>query len=218
MARKSLIPGRDFEVQHKPVQRSKKDISLMDPAELKRQLAPLAERLPPARPSLEPETPPAKLLTRENFAEEIGHLWRRAQDDFVIIGRRLNEAKEALEHGQFMAMLSADLPFSYAVANKLMKVSAAIDSRLLPVERLPPSYATLYEVLTLTPDERQQALQQNVLRPDMRRQDLVAFKRRLRSAGPSAGPSTERAALEVRERRLLIELEAVRARLAALSA
>lgn len=127
--------------------------------------------------------PPAKLCTRAEFAGEIGRLWREANNSFVEAGRRLNEAKEALGHGEFMSMVAADLPFSHSVANRLMRVSAALDAPEppVPIELLPPSYATVYEVVSLTSAEQKRAIAEGIIRPDMRREDVAAFKRRVRA-------------------------------------
>jgi hypothetical protein len=77
-------------------------------------------------------------------------------------------------------MIEADLPFHYSTANRLMKVAAALDAGALPVDKLPPSYATVYELLTLSEDERRQAIEEGVVRPDMQRKDVTEFRKRLR--------------------------------------
>lgn len=150
-----------------------------------------------AVPRLSMPEPVEKLRTRANFADAISRLWREAEENFIAIGRYLNHAKSILPHGEFMEMMERDLPFRYSTGNRLMKVAGALDRGELPTERLPPSYAAVYEFLTLSPQERETAISEEIIRPDARRSDIVAFKQKIRQRDVS-------------------ELEEKRARLAAL--
>jgi hypothetical protein len=67
------------------------------------------------------------------------------------------------------------------VANKLMRVAAAIDSGRLPAKQLPPSYATVYELTGLAEEELAQAAAAGLVRPDVQRKEVIAFKRQLRA-------------------------------------
>lgn len=155
---------------------------------------------------------PSELLTGEEFAAEIGRLWRDAQSRFLDIGRRLNEAFAKLEHGEWGVLLES-LPFERATADKLRKVAMAADAGAVPIDRLPPSYSTVYEVLTLTDTERAAADGAGLIRPDVKRAELVAFKRQLRAQPDKAD---RRAELERRIARLRAELANAEAELAAL--
>lgn len=124
---------------------------------------------------------PDKLLTGEQFAQEIGRLWTDVQRGFLDIGRRLNEAFAQLDHGEYGALL-ANLPFERATADKLRKVAMAADAGTLPPDRMPKSYSTAYELLTLSPVERAEAEKRGLIRPDVKRAEIVAFKRSIRSA------------------------------------
>jgi hypothetical protein len=153
--------------------------------------------------------PTDTLITRDQFAEAIRDLWDRAQQEFVAVGRYLIVAKGKLVHGEFMAMVAADLPFTHAIATKLMRVARAIDDGLLPQDQLPRSYATVYEVLTLSEPEREQAFAAGVIHPGALRREVADFKARLRSAEP-ASLDQRRAFLLAEERRLLARLDGVR--------
>ena len=48
----------------------------------------------------------------EEFVSEISRLWSRAQGAFLEIGRLLIKAKEMLPHGEYVAAVEAELPFS----------------------------------------------------------------------------------------------------------
>lgn len=171
--------------------------------------------VPAPRLTRRPE--PGKLRTRANFADVIVSLWTEAEENFLSIGRYLNHAKTVLEHGDFMGMVERDLPFRYSTANRLMKVAAAIDSGALPADRLPPSYATVYEMVLLNPEERELAVTQGLFRPDIRRQDVIDFKKRLRSATVPDVEATraELARLEAERARIDLRIAALRAKLSA---
>lgn len=155
---------------------------------------------------------PSELLTGEEFAVEIARLWKDAQARFLDIGRRLNEAFDKLEHGEWGQLLES-LPFERATADKLRRVAAAADSGVVPVDRLPASYSTVYEVLTMTDAERTAAADAGLIRPDVKRAQLLAFKRAQRAQPDKAD---RRAELERLVARLRAELAAAEAELAAL--
>src|SRR5512134_2100098 len=110
------------------------------------------------------------LRTADEFANEIGSLWSQAQERFIDIGRYLLAAKERLvEHGGFMKLVRTRLPFSQAVANKLMAVARALEEGEFPPGALPRSYANAYEIVSLRPNERVRALEAGIIRPDVQR-------------------------------------------------
>lgn len=121
------------------------------------------------------------LGSAEQYAVKIEELWSAAQDNFIDIGRYLTQAKSKLSHGEFLPMIETSLPFGPRVANRLMAVADGIDNRLLPTDRLPNSYSTVYELVQMRPDERAAALRENIVRPDVTREEVLAFKRRFRS-------------------------------------
>jgi len=172
-------------------------------ADLKRAIEPLADGVPSLARVRGGAV--AKFCTCAEFEEHIGGLWREADRLFVDIGRALNRAKAVLSHGEFTAMVDGALPFSHSVGNRLMKVAEAIDAGRLPVERLPPSYATAYELVSLTDAELAQADARGLVRPDVQRHEVVAFKRAARPLG--------RPAPEVRRDAILSEIARLEARI-----
>jgi len=115
--------------------------------------------------------------SRGDFASEIGRLWRTAQDSFLAIGRYLVSAAAKLEHGQWAEMVETDLPFGRQTAYKLRMVAEAVDGGRLPEASLPNDYNTAYEIATLTTDALCIAGEQHLIRPDVKRHEIVAFKR-----------------------------------------
>jgi hypothetical protein len=163
------------------------------------------------------------LRTAEEFANEIGSLWNQAHERFIDIGRYLLMAKERLvEHGGFMKLVRTRLPFSQPVANKLMAVARAIEQGEFPLGALPRSYANAYEIVSLGANERVCALEAGIVRPDVQRAEILAFKRRLRQNKQSAAAEEEaflqRRLIELERRRQMLdeEIAGIRQRLGAI--
>lgn len=137
-------------------------------------MAPTARSLGNARLSMLAKT--RTLTTREDFAADIRREWTNALEATVAVGRRLNEAKESLQHGDYQAMVENDLPFSTATARKLREIAAFVDRDQVPLDKLPEAMSTLYAIATLPDETRQQALEQGVIRPDVTRAEVAALK------------------------------------------
>ncbi len=153
------------------------------------------------------------LETAEEYVEEISRLWKDAQNTFLTIGRYLNQAMVTLqldkEGGQtFQGFVENNLPFGYQVAYQLRKVAEAIDGNRLMLEELPPSYATIYQFTTLTDADLDKARhsQPPLLRPTVKREEIVAFKRQLarEKVSEEAVPPARRLAQLQRRRKTLI--------------
>lgn len=151
--------------------------------------------------------------TVDEYAEVIGTLFREAEERFVQIGTFLEEAKAKLQHGEFQELISSRLPFGPRAAQMMMAAAKAIKSGMIPLDIVPPSYSVVYQITTLTDTERQQAVEEGVIRSDMRREDIAAFKKRVRTP---VVPEVEAKRAELA--RLVAEQERIAARIAALRA
>lgn len=150
---------------------------------------------------------------REDYVREIGALWKRAQATFLIIGAYLNLAKQRLPHGEFNAMIERDLPFGPTTAFQIRSAAKAVNSGRLDASELPPNYTTIYYLSTLSPAALEQARQGGLLRPDVRRAEVVEFKKRLRltiEGEVDADVSRERRLQDLRRRRAAIDAEIAR--------
>jgi hypothetical protein len=143
----------------------------------------------------------------DEYVEEIARLWGRAQGAFLDIGRLLIRAKEALPHGEYTAAVEARLPFSARTAYQLREAARwAIEMdrvKAIPTERLPGSYSTIYLLSTLDPPTLEQAEAEGLIRPELRRAELIAW-RQGRGGGAGAGGRRD---LLARRRRLQRERE-----------
>lgn len=124
-------------------------------------------------------------MDRAGWATQITTRWRAGVESIFATGAALIAAKADLPHGEFLAMVEADLPFSRWTARRLMAVAAdgrlASDGALGPI--LPASWRTLYELTRLDDDALKRAVASGVVNPDMQRQDVTALvKRRGRAA------------------------------------
>jgi hypothetical protein len=92
-----------------------------------------------------------------NFVARINDALTKSVQGFIEGGCVLIEAKDALDHGDFLEML-ADIPLDEAKAERLMAIAKhPILSDSAHVRNLPPSYSTLYE-LTKLPNEKLKAM------------------------------------------------------------
>jgi len=87
----------------------------------------------------------------EEFVSEISYLWHRAQDAFLDIGRLLIKAKNVLPHGEYVAAVEMELPFSARTAYQLREAARWAMNGPVPLERLPGAYSTIYLLSTLKP-------------------------------------------------------------------
>ena len=174
-----------------------------------------ASAVAPQRMDTRPQTIDAgrrSCSTRQEFRAEILRLWSEAEKRFLAIGRYLLEAKERLPHGEFKAMIAEDLPLSYPAAFRMMSVAKAIDDGVVARDQIPASYTVAYEIVSLDEDERTQAIAAGLIRPDVRRAEIMAFKRQIRAP---VDPDDEKRA---RLLRLLAERDRIDQEIAALRA
>lgn len=154
------------------------------------------------------------LTTRPEFVREITRLWSEANDKFLAIGRYLIIAKKTLPHGEYQPMIDNDLPFNAVTARQIVTATNAIDNGLLPRDRLPSSYTTVYLLTTLSDEERAAADRAGLIRPDVRRKEIRSFKQTLAASriGEFDRLRAERDRLRAEHRRIqsrLAEIDAL---------
>jgi hypothetical protein len=167
------------------------------------------------------EESPRACHSVDDYVREISRLWGDAQRRLLLIGRYLVQAKAALEHGEYEDLVRDKLPFTPRTAHRLRTVAEAIDIGTLPADRAPRDYTAAYVLARLDPEERQQAEAQGLVRADVSRREVEAFKRQIRAnttVKADALPSTDEAIrrLEARLAELDAEREVVISRLAEL--
>ena len=155
------------------------------------------------------------LKERGEFSREIGKLWKTAQQRFLLIGFYLMDAKTALAHGEYENMIAQELPFSRGIAHQLKAVAEAVSAQVIAPAELPGSYSTAYQIVSLRADELERARHQGLLRPDISRDAVIAFKRQLR-VGQDEEQERKAKRLATEHSRLLRRLRDIESELAAM--
>jgi hypothetical protein len=137
----------------------------------------------------------------EDYVATISHLWRQAQGTFLEIGKLLIRAKDTLAHGEYTEAVEARLPFSGRTAYQLREAArwAMEMDRLqaISLTQLPGAYSTIYLLSTLDRASLERAKHDGLIRPDLRRAELVAWRRKRKGE-----PVRTRADLEARREKL----------------
>lgn len=149
------------------------------------------------------------LRTRDEFISEISRLWKEATDKFYVIGRYLINAKEILPYGEYDAMIKRELPFSPDAGRRIVLATKAVDSGSLPRDRLPNSYSIVYELSTLSEEDLRVAEQQGLIRPDLKRNEIISFKKSRSVAHVSLHEQ-----LRLEREKILADVQRMQARLA----
>jgi N6-adenosine-specific RNA methylase IME4 len=115
--------------------------------------------------------------SRAEWATRINEAWQRSLAGVLDAGRALIEAKAALDHGEFMAMIDNELPFGVNMVGRLMKI--ARNPELVNSDHsqiLPTSWQTLYELTKLDDATLAAALADGRIRPDMERSEAQLLR------------------------------------------
>ena len=150
------------------------------------------------------------LHTESDVVREVSKLWREAQQRFLTIGRYLVRAKQQFQ-GSYEREILPQLPFGRQVAFQLRTVAAAVDGGKVDEHVLPRSYSTAYSLVTLEDEHLALARSRNLVRPDVVRSELEAFRREMRTA--LFVGSARVVALERERQQLARELERIQRRL-----
>jgi hypothetical protein len=142
-----------------------------------------------------------------DFVREIAAEWGNVRQSFLRIGQYLVTAKLNLQHGEYIKMINAELPFGRNVAHQLATVYLAVENNDMPRDVLPASYTTCYRIARLDPDLRHRAIAEGIVHPRATLRDISAF---VDSAKSGAGDAID--ALERERTSLESELASLRAR------
>jgi hypothetical protein len=131
-----------------------------------------------------------KLSYIASLRASVGAEWQRAGKAFLRIGRLLLEAERKLSKTEYDSLIEGSgrlLPFGRTVAVQLRRVAQAVDSRRLPEDRCPSAYSVAYSLVTLPDEHLRLAEERNLIRPDVRREEVKAFRAELsRQTDPTA--------------------------------
>jgi hypothetical protein len=119
-----------------------------------------------------------ELRSERDVIQELTKLWSEAQEKFLAIGRYLVLAKARFP-GTFERDIVGALPFGRQTAYQLRCVAEAVDGRRLAEETLPFSYATAFQLSKLTEADLALAGKRGLVRSDVTRSEVIAFKREI---------------------------------------
>jgi hypothetical protein len=121
------------------------------------------------------------------WGQKIVAAWQQSVTGILECGRLLIQAKAALTHGRFEAMIEAEGLFSARTAQRLMEI--ANDGRLTNpthVSLLPSHWGTLHALSKLDPDEFEDKLADGTIHPDMTRAAAASKSKPKRKSNPVA--------------------------------
>jgi N6-adenosine-specific RNA methylase IME4 len=128
----------------------------------------------PRKGANKPTTSRRKNVATIDWADRITASWRQSLEAVLETGRLITQAKAALPHGEFTAMVEHDLPFGPRAAQRLMAIAA--DSRITNpthMSLLPSSWGTLYELTKLDDQDFKSRIKDGTIRPEMERRDIA---------------------------------------------
>jgi len=103
----------------------------------------------------------------------------RTVENILAAGQELDEAKAALGHGRFEAMVTDELGMAPRTAQMFMALvrnPALVDAN--HGSHLPPSWRSLYELSRLPEADLTAAIEAHEVRPDMERREALQLVRR----------------------------------------
>lgn len=117
------------------------------------------------------------------WAELIATAWRQSVDGILNAGQLLIQARDSLEHGEWLDLIKEKLPFRARTAQMLIKI--AKDERLTKAKHialLPPHWATIHEITNLDDQLFEEKIADGTIRPDMERRDIAQTVKKARRA------------------------------------
>jgi hypothetical protein len=114
----------------------------------------------------------------DDYVKAVWAHWGRSVESLLNVGRVCSRAQEDKKlKPEKLGEIQAKMPFRRANFSKWVQIGK--DERLNKPEiqrLLPPRYTTLYVITTLTDDELQLAVEENVIRSETTREAVVAWR------------------------------------------
>jgi hypothetical protein len=120
----------------------------------------------------------AVITGRKEHAAHINEAWQRGVDAVIETGMRIIDARDGLEHGEYIAMVENDLHFKRAMAFKLVAIASnKALSNVSHGKHLPTAWTTLYELAAVANKglDLEAAIERGAVHPRMERKDVKAL-------------------------------------------
>lgn len=135
-----------------------------------------------------PTAPTPDKTAWKPWAEKITAAWQKSVEAVLETGRALIQAHDELDHGQWEAMISLELPFDSSTARRLIKIARhEVLSNRAHVHALPPSWGTLYELSKLPASTLEAKINDGTITPKLERKEVAS-----KVAGVSVRPTNRR--------------------------
>ena len=134
--------------------------------------------------------------TRAVWATEITGIYREgivttALDTGKVLLAAKDDLRKRSSHGEWLAMIESDLPFSASVAQRYMKIAKRF-ANTATMQLLPADYSSLYELAKLSDAEIGQAMANGQINPETTRKQAAALGKssgKIKSPNPKSEKS-----------------------------
>jgi hypothetical protein len=120
----------------------------------------------------------AVVTGRKEHAARINEAWSKTVDAIIETGLRIIDARDGLEHGEYIAMVENDLHFSRSMAFRFIAIASdKVLSNVAHVQRLPAAVGTLYDLTVIANKglDLEAAIERGAIHPKMERRDVKAL-------------------------------------------
>jgi hypothetical protein len=117
----------------------------------------------------------AVITGRKEHAARINEAWQRGVDAVIETGMLIIDAREGLEHGEYIAMVENDLHFKRAMAFKLVAIASnKVLSNVSHGKHLPSAWTVLYDLTTVGNKgfDLEAGIASGAIHPGMERKDV----------------------------------------------
>ena len=152
---------------------------------------------------------PAKVRALLQARGQVAEAWSNAKAAYLECGRALLAVDSVLDEAERDALrrgFGRLFPFSETVASQFRQIARAVDTGRIPLECCPGSYSTAYQLALLTPTQLEIARTRGLLRPDVSRHMVLAFRREVRTNGGAPRESINLPKLRAELRRINAEV------------
>ena len=152
---------------------------------------------------------PAKVRALLQARGQVAEAWANAKAAYLECGRALLAVDSVLDGAEQDALrrgFGRLFQFSETVASQFRQIARAVDSGRIPLECCPGSYSTAYQLALLTPTQLEIARTRGLLRPDVSRHMVLAFRREVRTNGGAPRESINLPKLRAELRRIDAEV------------
>jgi Protein of unknown function (DUF3102) len=120
----------------------------------------------------------AVITGRKEHAARINEAWQRGVNAVIETAMRIIDAREGLEHGEYIAMIEKDLHFSARTAQRLLAIASnKVLSKATHASHLPTSWDTLYNLTVVANKgyDLEAGIASGAIHPKMQRRDVKAL-------------------------------------------